>query len=192
MGEAIARRGVERGGPSRNPGDFRSVFPRDRRSVGRRVTPAVRRQSIEPSVHSSEPTETRVTVRELSGSRRSPLGRLRVGCVAAALIVTGEAHAFDTAAFMRGCTRSCELQWKKGTKDPSSPAHGMTDQTITALCLCNCDTTLKEMPPKLRDASLDVSQRGVPQSDEVVVQLRDIAMRAMSICVPKFLKPPAR
>jgi hypothetical protein len=114
---------------------------------------------------------------------------VRILCTATVLLIAATAQAFDTAAFVRGCAKSCEPQWRQGSKDPSSPAFGMTEAQINGLCLCTCDKTASDMSPELHEALAKVTKSGGRPTGELAEQMRDLAMKAMVVCVPKFQNP---
>lgn len=94
--------------------------------------------------------------------------------------------AFDTAGYIRGCTKSCEPQWSKGSTDQSSPAYRMTEKDVKGLCLCACETMLSSMSPGLREALLKAQEGGGRPTGDLAKKMNDIAMTSMATCVPKF------
>jgi hypothetical protein len=109
----------------------------------------------------------------------------------AALLAPAASHAvaFDTAGFIRGCTQSCEPQWRKGAMDPSSPAFRMTEKDVQGLCLCACETMVHNMSPELREAFKKAAKSGNRPTGELAKKAADNAMSAMAVCVPKYQHP---
>lgn len=120
------------------------------------------------------------------------LASLRTITVAAVLLAlpAAPALAFDTASYIRGCTKSCEPGWRKGSTDPSTPAYRMTEKDVKGLCLCTCETMVSSMSPELRDALLKAQEGGGRPTGDLAKKVNDLVMSAMAVCVPKFQHPP--
>jgi hypothetical protein len=122
---------------------------------------------------------------------RTLLARLAVAVAALAVAAVAfrkvSRPAFDEAGFLRGCARSCEAQWRKGAADPSLPAHGMSEQAVTGLCACNCETVLRSLDPALRDALRSPPGARNPPAGELATRLTELAARATEQCAPRFL-----